>query len=241
MIDNSPMKLKANIENKKIQLSFTILNKNYYLLNSAQKRNKENYKSPMISNNENNHNSAKKKKKIFRFKELNLNNVFQKVNIKYRNKNESLKDSNNKFDLFFKTKKKIYRYNSCRFNTKDKNGILKSAKKIKNPLVITPLSKFNRNLNKTNKNKRNKLKNLKRNFTYKTFDEKDRKKINRDYILTNSMRKNEINSINNKKNEGTQITNDYFQYGNFINKKTYSIIRAKYCSPKSIIFQRQIK
>ena len=241
---NFPFKLIQNNSNKKNQLSFTLLNKDYYLLNLLHKNNKENNRYPMLSDRENNNNKlTKKRKKIVKVKELNINNIFHKINIKHRNKNSIFKESDNFYDsLFFKTKKKIYRYNSCHFNLKDKIQLLEPKSKLKSPLVITPLNKINNDLNKPIKNKRNKLTQLKRSFTYKTFYAKEKNKIKGDYILTNSPRKNGVNTINNKKNEGTQINNDCFHNKELKNRKVYSTIhRKKYCSPKSIIFQRQMK
>ena len=259
MINKFKLKLIPNHVNKKTQISFTFKNKDYYSLNSVHKKTKEdNYIYSLLSNDENNNNLIKKRKKASNIYDLNINNVFQKINNKSRNKNETIKepDTNINF-LFFKTKKKIYRYNSFHYNSKDKNEILEPIRTFKNPLIITPLNKIIPNLKKTNKNRINKLiilknleykykiKGIKRNFTYETFYKTERKKIpklNRDYISINSMKKKEMNLTNNKKSQGTQININYFHYDNFFNKKTFSIInRTNYCSPKSIIFQRKLK
>ena len=94
-------------------------------------------------------------------------------------------------------------------------------------------------------NKKNRLlKKLKKSYTYKSYEEKEINKLNENYFLSNSLKN--INSKqkklylnNNKISEGTQINSDII---NLMNKKIITTIyRRKYCSPKNIIFQRELK
>ena len=238
------LKLIPNFSYRKEKLSVPVRNKDFYLYNLLQRKNMKNKEQTKLSNNENN-NLIKKKKKLMKLKELNLNNIFQKKVIKSINKVESNKNLDNNFKFFFlKNKKNGPRYNSCIFMTKNKTGKFDIVNKIKNPLIITSLNKINNDLKEKNMIKKNKLKQLKRSFTYKSYKENEVQKLDEDYYISNSINKNNIKTkFKTKKNEGTQINLNYVNYNNFNhhNNNNTTISRNKYCSPKSIIFQREFK
>ena len=238
------LKLIPNFSYRKEKLSVPVRNKDFYLYNLLQRKNMKNKEQTKLSNNENN-NLIKKKKKLMKLKELNLNNIFQKKVIKSINKVESNKNLDNNFKFFFlKNKKNGPRYNSCIFMTKNKTDKLDIVNKIKNPLIITSLNKINNDLKEKNMIKKNKLKQLKRSFTYKSYKENEIQKLDEDYYISNSINKNNIKAkFKTKKNEGTQINLNYANYNNFNhhNNNNTTISRNKYCSPKSIIFQREFK
>jgi len=241
------LKLIPNFSYRKEKLSIPLRNKDFYLFNLLHRKNiknKEYIKSTKNDNNIVNHNSAKKTRKLKILKELSINNFFQKINIKNKSQDESNKNLDNNFKfLFLKTKKKVQRYNSCYFSPKDKADKLESSNLIKNPLIITSFNQNNLILKMNNKNKKNKLKKLKKNLTYKTLNENELKKFNEDYFISNSINKNSsITNFKTKKSEGTQINLNYVSYNNLNNRDNYTTIsRNKYCSPKSIIFQREYK
>lgn len=238
------LKLIPNFSYRKEKLSVPVRNKDFYLYNLLQRKNMKNKEQTKLSNNENN-NLIKKKKKLMKLKELNLNNIFQKKVIKSINKVESNKNLDNNFKFFFlKNKKNGPRYNSCIFMTKNKTDKFDIVNKIKNPLIITSLNKINNDLKEKNMIKKNKLKQLKRSFTYKSYKENEVQKLDEDYYISNSINKNNIKTkFKTKKNEGTQINLNYVNYNNFNhhNNNNTTISRNKYCSPKSIIFQREFK
>ena len=212
------LKLIPNFSYRKEKLSVPVRNKDFYLYNLLQRKNMKNKEQTKLSNNENN-NLIKKKKKLMKLKELNLNNIFQKKVIKSINKVESNKNLDNNFKFFF-------------------------LKNKKNGLIITSLNKINNDLKEKNMIKKNKLKQLKRSFTYKSYKENEVQKLDEDYYISNSINKNNIKTkFKTKKNEGTQINLNYVNYNNFNhhNNNNTTISRNKYCSPKSIIFQREFK
>ena len=241
------LKLIPNFSYRKEKLSVPVRNKDFYLFNLLQRKNMENREHLKLHNNEinNSNNPLRKKKKLIRLKELNINNIFQKVDIKSKKKDESNKNFENNFKFFFlKTKKKVPRYNSCHFITKNKTDKLEISNKIKNPLIITSLNKNNNDLKEKNMNKKTKLKKLKKSFTYKSYTGNEVQKLNEDYFISNSINKNSTKlKLQTKKNEGTQINLNYVNYNNFNNhnNNNTTINRNKYCSPKSIIFQRKFK
>ena len=104
------LKLIPNFSYRKEKLSVPVRNKDFYLFNLLQRKNMENREHLKLHNNEinNSNNPLRKKKKLIRLKELNINNIFQKVDIKSKKKDESNKNFENNFKFFFlKTKKKF--------------------------------------------------------------------------------------------------------------------------------------
>ena len=247
MTNSFHLKLIPNFTYRKEGLSIPIRNKDFYLFNLLQKKNIKNKEYVNVSNNENNTNTSnriKKTKKMMRLKELNTNNIFQNINKNYKNQDETRKN----FDINFKSfllnaKKKIYRYNSFHFVAGDKTNKLGNSHDIKNPLIITCFSKNNLSVKEKNKNRKNKLIKLKRSFTYKCLNENKIQKFEEDYFISNSISKNyQKKKIKIKKSEGTQINLNYVNYNNLNSHKiSTTISRNKFCSPKSIIFQRDLK
>lgn len=233
-----------NFSYRKEKLSMPLRNKDFYLFNLLHKKNIEKNDFPKITNNENNNNNQiKRKRKLMKLKELSTQNYFNKVNIKYKNQEESFKNLDNNFkSLFFKNKNDRTRYNSNNFISKDQADKFESSNKINNFLVITSLNRNNKNDNsrekrKTKKNKLTKI--IKRSFTYKSFNDNDLKKFDEDYFISNSIPKNSKIQKKEQKNESTQIN---LNNNNFIkHQNTMTIRRNKYCSPRSIIFQSHFR
>ena len=244
MTNSFHLKLIPNFTYRKEGLSIPLRNKDFYLFNLLHKKNIKNKECVKVSKNENTNNRIKKAKKLIILKELNTNNIFQNINKNYKNQDETRKNFDINFKYFFlKAKKKVYRYNSCHFVAGDKTNKLENSHNIKNPLIITSFSKNNLSVKEKNKNRKNKLNKLKRSFTYKCLNENKIQKLDEDYFISNSISKNyQKRKIKIKKSEGTQINLNYVNYNNFNSHKiTTTISRNKYCSPKSIIFQRDLK
>ena len=250
LINNFHLKVIPNFSYKKERISLPLRNKDYYLFNLLHKKYKEKHECPKLSEGEfiNNNKPLKKPKKLLKIKELNLDSIYVRKYIKNTKKEESAKNIDNNHNIFIiKSKKLLTKLCLSRFITKDKTKI--DNLKLSNPnnaLTITPLNNFNNNNFQVRKyNKKNRLlKKLKKSYTYKSYEEKEINKLNENYFLSNSLKN--INSKqkklylnNNKISEGTQINSDTINLMNI--KIITTIYRRKYCSPKSIIFHRELK
>jgi len=235
------LKLIPNFSYSKEKLSVALRNKDFYLFNLLHKKSLKERNALKLSNNNNNRtnvNEFKRPRKLIQIKELNMNNLFAQKKIKSKNYDESNKNIENYFNNFFiKTQRKTFRHNSSFFLIKDKMDI-EPLNNIKNSLIITSLFKNNINTKEKNKEKKKKLKKIKKSFTLKILNKEEIEKLKANYFLSNSIIKNEAKKT--RKNEGTQFNMNFVNYHNMNAKKNKMIIsRNSFCSPKSIIFQKE--
>ena len=237
------LKIIPNFSYKKEKLSVALRNKDFYLFNLLHKKNlmkNETLKLLNINNNRANNNKLIDQKNINQLKELNMNknNFLQKKDIKSKYQDEVIKNIENNFNNFYgKTQKKPFRHNSTYFLMRDKIDI-EPVNNIKNPLVITSLFKNNNNIKEKNRNKKKKLKIIKKNSTFKILNKDEIEKMKKNYIISNSIIKKERKKT--KINEGAQVDINIVNYYNYNTKIDKMFIsRNNFCSPKSIIFQRE--
>lgn len=233
------LKLIHNSSYNEDKLSSYITNKDYYLYNLINRKRKEKNEITKIMQNNIIHKTKRKINDIFKINDLSKSNIFKSQYKTHKNKevsNQSKKRSL-KF-VFFKTAKKSVKHNPIDSIQKIKKNIFVLPKKIKNPLIITPLNKNINNCNIKKNCERNKLKKFKRSFTSKINKESPIKLYNNNLSLS-LLKKNLFKT---KISEGTQINIVLINENKFVNKKPVSPInRYKYCSPKSVIFQRKLK
>ena len=165
---------------------------------------------------------------------------FKKIDYNYNFKNKKItkeieKINNNQ--IIQNSKKTLLHRNSCNLYNINKQIFdkLDSVKIINNPLIITHINKvkINKKNNKITKN----INKYRRQFSSKSVQKEDTNKS----IYDNINKKNiHYNMTVYKKNEGTQINDFNYNKNNnlFLSEKKRSSMKIDYCSPKSIIFQK---
>ena len=227
------LKLIPNSTYNEDKLSLQITNKDYYLYDLISRKRKEKKENTKISQNDIINKTKRKINNIFKINRLDIFTSLNKTNKNRDNSNKNVK-RNLKY-TFFTTAKIPVKYNHNDLIQKNKKNKFVLPKKIKNPLIITSLNKNISDFNITKNYERNKLKKFKRSFTSKNNKENYIKLYNNNLSLS-SLKKNLFKT---KISEGTQINIALINENKFINKPNSAMNRYKYCSPKSIIFQKK--
>ena len=236
------LKLIMNSSYYKDKFSFPIMNKDYYLYNLIYRKRKEKIENSIISPNDIIPISNLKIKTFF--KDPNTYNKFKNISqiIKKSEESKKVMDTDLQF-IFKKTPIKIVKFNSTNMIRQNNTEKFVLPKELKNPLIITPLSKTNTNFVKKKTNRKNKLKEMQKSFTT-VYYKRDEPILKNNFLSITPIRKNLISKsiTNHKISEGTQINKDLFNENKFVNTKYNSAInKYKYFSPKSSIFQRKLK
>ena len=214
------LKLLPKPDNGQKKLSLFLRNQDYYLnrlLNKKGMRNNNN----IIKFKENNKDfpfiKIKKIIKVgtngfFSFKKIDYNSI--SINRKSFKMFEKINNNHN-------NKKTLIRYNSCRIFNKRKTSIdnLDNKISINNPLIITHIKKM-----KVINNNSNSFYKYKRNFSSKSVQKEEAKSINNNY----------------KVNKSTQMNFKDKESNTFFSEKKINRMKIDYCSPKSIIFKRNL-
>lgn len=225
------LKLIPNSTYNEDKLSLHITNKDYYLYDLISRKRKEKKENTKISQNDIINKTKRKINNIFKINRLDIFTSLNKTNKNRDNSNKNVK-RNLKY-TFFTTAKIPVKYNHNDLIQKNKKNKFVLPKKIKNPLIITSLNKNISDFNITKNYERNKLKKFKRSFTSKNYI-----KLYNNNLSLSSLKKNLFKT---KISEGTQINIALINENKFINKPNSAMNRYKYCSPKSIIFQKKCK
>ena len=239
------LKLIMNSSCYKNTIPFPISNKDFYLYDLICRKRKEKIENTILSSNDIIHKSKFKINNLFKD-----SNAFDKLKdiSQILTKNEDSKkivDADLKF-IFKKPSKKIIKFSSANFIKQYKTEKFDLSKKVKKPLLITPLSKTNKTnaifIPKKN-NGRNKLKKIQKSYTT-IYYKRNEEILKNNFLSINPIKKNLIfNSKKaNKISEGTQINTNIFKEIKIANiKKNSAINKFKYCSTKNIIFHKKLK
>ena len=236
------LKLISNSSYYKEKFSLPITNKDYFLNNLISRKRKEKLENSKISRYDSIHKPKSKIKALF--KNSNPYIKFRNFSKILRKSEESKKVIDTDLQLIIKnTPKKIVKYNSTNMIKQNNTEKFVLSKKFKTPLIITPLSKSNNNIIKKKNNGRNKINKFKKSFTTSNYKENDEILKNNFFSITPIEKFILFKSTKpNKVSEGTQINKDLFNENKFVNNKNKPLIHKKrFCSPKSIIFQKKVR
>ena len=236
------LKLILNSSCYKDKISFS--NKDFYLYDLICRKRKEKIENSILSSKDNIHNSKVKINSLF--KDSNAFNKLKDISQILKKSEDSKKifEPDLKF-ILKKPSKKMIKFNSVNFIKQNKTEKFDISKKIKIPLLITPLSKNNAIFIPRKNYGRNKLKKIQKSYT--TMYYKRNEEILKNNILSiTPIKKNLIFKSNktNKISEGTQINTNLFNEIIYVNNKKNSSInklKYKYCSSKNIIFHKKLK
>ena len=236
------LKLILNSSCYKDKISFS--NKDFYLYDLICRKRKEKIENSILSSKDNIHNSKVKINSLF--KDSNAFNKLKDISQILKKSEDSKKifEPDLKF-ILKKPSKKMIKFNSANFIKQNKTEKFDISKKIKIPLLITPLSKNNAIFIPRKNLGRNKLKKIQKSYT--TMYYKRNEEILKNNILSiTPIKKNLIFKSNktNKIGEGTQINTNLFNEIIYVNNKKNSSInklKYKYCSSKNIIFHKKLK
>ena len=233
------LKLVSKSDNIHNKLILFLRNQDYYLNRLLNKNGMKSSSNNILIKNENN--KAFPFIKIKKIVRVGRNGFysFKKIDYNYSYKNKKShrdfeKINNNQHN----NKKTLIRYNSCHLFNKNKTLYknLENKKTINNPLIITHINNV-----KINSKSTNNFHKYKRNFSSKSVQKEEIKSsINniklRNFIL---LQKSKCMIIC-KKNEGNQMNFNDKESNIFFSENKIKKIKIDYCSPKSIIFQRNL-